>query len=146
MVSWLDDHCRGEARKKKPCAKRLAWFWTASTGAAEPDNGRNKARQKKPMRMHALGECPWLQEEFIWTHVAGFGNLHQCENTGSFFTPLQFTYVNRMQFGSFRQLFLAQFGEFSAMANSLANDFLTPPGFAGFSGKREAGKFNTVEQ
>jgi hypothetical protein len=46
-------------------------------------------------------------------NVQGFGNPHQGENTGRFFTPFQFTHVNRMQFGSFGQFYLAQFGKFA---------------------------------
>jgi len=78
-------------------------------------------------------------------NVQGFGNPHQGENTGRFFTPFQFTHVNRMQFGSFGQFFLAQFGKFSVTANGFADDFLMSQGFRhAFSGKQEAGEINTV--
>ena len=78
-------------------------------------------------------------------NAEGFGDSQQGENTGSFFTPFQFTNVNRMQFGSFRQFFLAQFGKFSVAANRFADDFLMSQGFRhALSSKQEAGGINTV--
>ena len=79
------------------------------------------------------------------TNVHSFSNSHQGKNTRSFFTAFQLSHINRMQFGSFREFFLAQFGKFSVTANGFADDFLMSQGFRhAFSGKQEAGEINTV--
>ena len=114
--------------------------------ATAAKRGTEKSPARKRVSRHSeIRPISKLVNQIPHTNVQGFGDSHQGENTGSFFTPFQFTNVNRMQFGSFRQFFLTQLGKFSVAANRFANNFLMSQGFRhAFSNKQEAGEFNTV--